>query len=136
MLAATYERANNLKRTKELLTKGLESSSNRVWWHCKFLFHLAQIEAFEHNYAAAADILSAGAEFAQMSGASYSRILFLLSKGMILMINQRLNEALPVLSLAQQYVEAWQGNAAQKESLTLFYLILQVCFNLNGGKVS
>lgn len=135
MLASTYERSNQTHSCKEILTRGLDSSSNRIWWHSKFLFHLAQINATENNHAVASNLLTAGADFAQISGATYTRILFLLSKGMMLMIDQRLKEALPVLSLAQQLLESWQGNSVQKESLTVFFLILQVCFHLNAGKV-
>lgn len=135
MLASTYERSSQPHLCKEILSRGLDSSSNIVWWHSKFLFHLAHINATERNHATAANLLSAGADFAQMSGATYTQILFLLSKGMVLMIDQRLKEALPVLSLAQQLLEAWQGNSVQKESLTVFFLILQVCFHLNAGKV-
>lgn len=44
---------------------------------------------------------------------------------MMLMIDRRLAEVHPVLSLAGQLVEAWQGNLPQKESLKVFFLVLQ-----------
>lgn len=135
MLVNIYERQNEFRHAKEVLSKGLEGSSNNVWWHCKFLFQLAQIHASELDYASAGNILSAGADYAQMSGAPYTRILFLLSKGMMLMIGRCYGDAHTALSLAQQLLEAWQGNIQQKESLTVFFLILQVCHHLNAGKV-
>ena len=41
------------------------------------------------------------------------------------MIDRRLAEVHPVLSLAGQLVENWQGNLPQKESLKVFFLVLQ-----------
>lgn len=64
-----------------------------------------------------------------MANAHYTRILFLLSKGMMLMIDRRLTEVHPVLSLAGQLVESWQGNLPQKESLKVFFLVLQGMYN-------
>lgn len=136
MLASIYEKQNQLGLSKQILRKGLEESSHRVFWHCKLLFQLAQLHVIEHDFLSASNVLSAGADFAQMSEAYYTRILFLLSKGMMLMIDRRFAEAHPVLSLAQQLVEAWQGNIQQKESLKVFFLILQVCHHLNAGQVS
>ncbi|XP_053207174.1 MAU2 chromatid cohesion factor homolog [Panonychus citri] len=134
MLVNVYERQNEYRTAKDILSKGLEGSSNHVWWHCKFLFQLAQIHAKEHDYMSSANILSAGADYAQMSGASYTRILFLLSKGMMLLIGRSYVDAHTAISLAQQLLESWQGNNQQKESLTVFFLILQVCHHLNAGK--
>ena len=135
MLASIYEKQNQLGLSKQILRKGLEESSHRVFWHCKLLFQLSQVHVMEHDYLAASNVLSAGVDFAQVSQAYYTRILFLLSKGMMLMIDRRFAEAHPVLSLAQQLVEAWQGNIQQKESLKVFFLILQVCHHLNAGQV-
>ncbi|RWS18839.1 MAU2 chromatid cohesion factor-like protein, partial [Leptotrombidium deliense] len=70
-----------------------------------------------------------------MSNSHYTRILFLLSKGMMLMIDRRLHEVHPVLTQAGQLVEAWQGSPQQKESLKVFFLVLQVCHHLNAGQV-
>ena len=54
---------------------------------------------------------------------------------MMLMIDRRLTEVHPVLSLAGQLVEGWQGNLPQKESLKVFFLVLQVSHHLNAGQV-
>ncbi|RWS16437.1 MAU2 chromatid cohesion factor-like protein [Dinothrombium tinctorium] len=135
LLAGIYEKQNQSQASKQILRKGLEESAHSVYWHCKLLFQLAQIHAHERDYALASNVLSAGADFAHMSGAHYTRILFLLSKGMMLMIDRRLTEVHPVLSLAGQLVETWQGNVHQKESLKVFFLVLQVCHHLNAGQV-
>lgn len=80
-------------------------------------------------------MLNIGAEYANISGAHYTRILFLLSRGMMLMIDKRINEVHPVLTLAGQLVESWQGNVHLKEALKVFFLVLQVCHHLNAGQV-
>lgn len=79
--------------------------------------------------------MNIGAEYANISGAHYTRILFLLSRGMVLMIDKRINEVHPVLNLAGQLVESWQGNVHLKEALKVFFLVLQVCHHLNAGQV-
>ena len=89
---------------------------------------MQQIHANEKEYLLASNILSIGADYANMSGAHYTRILFLLSKGMTLMIDRRLTEVHPVLSLAGQLVETWNGNLQMKEALKVYFLVLQVCF--------
>lgn len=93
------------------------------------------MHANEKDFSAASTILSGGADFAHLHEAHYTRILFLLSKGMMLMIERKLAEVHPVLSLAGQLVESWQGNGQQKESLKVFFLVLQVCHHLNTGQV-
>ena len=52
------------------------------------------------------------------------------------MIDRRLTEVHPVLSLAGQLVEAWNGNLQMKEALKVYFLVLQVCHHLNAGQVS
>ncbi|KAG8126910.1 hypothetical protein E2320_021946 [Naja naja] len=52
--------------------------------------------------------------------------LFLLSKGMLLLMERKLQEVHPLLTLCGQIVENWQGNPIQKESLRVFFLVLQV----------
>lgn len=54
---------------------------------------------------------------------------------MVLMIDKRINEVHPVLNLAGQLVESWQGNVHLKEALKVFFLVLQVCHHLNAGQV-
>lgn len=54
----------------------------------------------------------------------------------MLMIDRKLTEVHPVLSLAGQLVESWQGNTQLKEALKVFFLVLQVCHHLNSGQVT
>ncbi|XP_036170881.1 MAU2 chromatid cohesion factor homolog isoform X6 [Myotis myotis] len=63
------------------------------------------------------------------------RALFLLSKGMLLLMERKLQEVHPLLTLCGQIVENWQGNPIQKESLRVFFLVLQVTHYLDAGQV-
>ncbi|KFM59181.1 MAU2 chromatid cohesion factor-like protein, partial [Stegodyphus mimosarum] len=120
---------------KSILGKAVEISQQSAFWHCRLLFQLAHFHASEKEYIAACNVLGVGADFAHISGAQYTRILFLLSKGMLLMIDRKLQEVHQVLTLAGQLVEAWQGSTAQKEALKVFFLVLQVCHYLTAGQV-
>ena len=135
LLALIHEKMYNLDYAKQILRKGIDESAHSVFWHCRFLFCLARLHANDRQFTLAANALSAGAEYAARCGAHYSRILFLLSKGMMLLIDRRLAEAQPVLVLAGQLLEAWQGSLPQKESLKVFFLVLQVGHHLNAGQV-
>lgn len=52
-----------------------------------------------------------------------------------MMIDKRLGESHPVLTLAGQLVETWQGSVNLKEALKVYFLVLQVCHHLNQGQV-
>lgn len=83
----------------------------------------------------ACDLLGVGAEYARVVGSEYTRALFLLSKGMLLLMERKLQEVHPLLTLCGQIVENWQGNPIQKESLRVFFLVLQVTHYLDAGQV-
>ncbi|XP_054710843.1 MAU2 chromatid cohesion factor homolog [Uloborus diversus] len=135
VVADLYEKKNQMQMAKQVLGKAVEISQQSAFWHCRLLFQLAHLHASEKEYAAACNVLGVGAEYAHISGAQYTRILFLLSKGMLLMIDRKLQEVHQVLTLAGQLVEAWQGSTAQKEALKVFFLVLQVCHYLTAGQV-
>ncbi|XP_035217480.1 MAU2 chromatid cohesion factor homolog [Stegodyphus dumicola] len=135
VLADLYEKKNQMGMAKSILGKAVEISQQSAFWHCRLLFQLAHFHASEKEYIAACNVLGVGADFAHISGAQYTRILFLLSKGMLLMIDRKLQEVHQVLTLAGQLVEAWQGSTAQKEALKVFFLVLQVCHYLTAGQV-
>lgn len=125
-----------------------------MFWHSKLLFQLAvrfcglwlidddfsfdflqQLHAKENNYAAAAGVLSQGADYCERAGVQYTRILFLLSQGMMLMIDRNMSEVRQVMNYASPLVESWQGDLQQKECLKVYFLVLQVCHHLNAGQV-
>lgn len=47
------------------------------------MFYLQQIHATEKDYQLASSLLSVGVDYAHISNASYTRVLFLLSRGMV-----------------------------------------------------
>lgn len=53
----------------------------------------------------------------------------------LLLMERKLQEVHPLLTLCGQIVENWQGNPIQKESLRVFFLVLQVTHYLDAGQV-
>nr|XP_046263994.1 MAU2 chromatid cohesion factor homolog isoform X2 [Scatophagus argus] len=94
-----------------------------------------QLHALEKDLVSACDLLGVGAEYARVMGSEYTRALFLLSKGMLLLMERKLSEVHPLLTLCGTIVENWQGNPIQKESLRVFFLVLQVTHYLDAGQV-
>lgn len=50
-------------------------------------------------------------------------------------MERKLSEVHPLLTLCGTIVENWQGNPIQKESLRVFFLVLQVTHYLDAGQV-
>uniref|UniRef100_A0AAY4EKK6 MAU2 chromatid cohesion factor homolog n=1 Tax=Denticeps clupeoides TaxID=299321 RepID=A0AAY4EKK6_9TELE len=116
-----------------LLRKAIQISQQTPYWHCRLLFQLAQLHTLEKDLVSACDLLGVGAEYARVVGSEYTRLLFLYS---IHTENTRkLQEVHPLLTLCGQIVENWQGNPIQKESLRVFFLVLQVTHYLDAGQV-
>jgi len=90
------------------------------------LYLLQQIHASEKDYELASSLLGVGVDYAHISNAQYTRVLFLLSRCMLLLIDKKLIEVSQLLSQAGHLVETWPGSQYQKEYLKVFYLILQV----------
>lgn len=53
----------------------------------------------------------------------------------LLLMERKLSEVHPLLTLCGTIVENWQGNPIQKESLRVFFLVLQVTHYLDAGQV-
>ncbi|KAG7247388.1 hypothetical protein CRUP_003151, partial [Coryphaenoides rupestris] len=53
---------------------------------------------------------------------------------MLMLMERKLSEVHPLLTLCGTIVENWQGNPIQKESLRVFFLILQVTHYLDAGQ--
>ncbi|XP_038858259.1 MAU2 chromatid cohesion factor homolog isoform X5 [Salvelinus namaycush] len=99
------------------------------------LYCQQQLHTLEKDLVSACDLLGVGAEYARVVGSEYTRALFLLSKGMLLLMERKLGEVHPLLTLCGTIVENWQGNPIQKESLRVFFLVLQVTHYLDAGQV-
>ncbi|KAG1667225.1 MAU2 chromatid cohesion factor [Nymphon striatum] len=126
VLADLYEKQSQANLAKPILRKAIEISQTSVYWHCRLLLQLAQIHSHERDYVSACSLLGVGSEYASVSGSHYTRILFLLSKGMLLLIDKKFSDVHPVLSTAGNLVENWQGSVQQKELLKVFFLVLQL----------
>ncbi|KAM9322338.1 MAU2 chromatid cohesion factor homolog isoform 2-T2 [Pholidichthys leucotaenia] len=135
ILSEFYCQQNSVDSAKPVLRKAIQISQQTPYWHCRLLFQLAQLHALEKDLVSACDLLGVGAEYARVMGSEYTRALFLLSKGMLLLMERKLDEVHPLLSLCGTIVENWQGNPIQKESLRVFFLVLQVTHYLDAGQV-
>ncbi|XP_022187847.2 MAU2 chromatid cohesion factor homolog [Nilaparvata lugens] len=135
VLAELYEQQNQSNLSKPILRKAIELSQHSIYWHCRLIFQLAQIHATEKDYELASSLLGVGVDYAHISAASYTRVLFLLSRCMLLLIDKKFLEVLPLLNQAGHLVETWQGSQYQKEYLKVFFLVLQVCHYLMAGQV-
>ncbi|KAK5637722.1 hypothetical protein RI129_000102 [Pyrocoelia pectoralis] len=126
VLAELYEQQKQLAPSKHILRRAVELSQHNVYWHCRLIFQLAQVHASEKDYQLASSLLGVGVDYAHISSASYTRVLFLLSKAMLLLIDKKLQEVQPVLNQAGHLIETWTGSVYQKEYLKVFFLVLQV----------
>uniref|UniRef100_A0A8C4IRY3 MAU2 chromatid cohesion factor homolog n=1 Tax=Dicentrarchus labrax TaxID=13489 RepID=A0A8C4IRY3_DICLA len=135
ILSEFYCQQNLVDSAKPVLRKAIQISQQTPYWHCRLLFQLAQLHALEKDLVSACDLLGVGAEYARVMGSEYTRVLFLLSKGMLLLMERKLSEVHPLLTLCGTIVENWQGNPIQKESLRVFFLVLHVTHYLDAGQV-
>ncbi|KAG8338063.1 mau2 chromatid cohesion factor [Homalodisca vitripennis] len=82
VLAELYEQQNQSNLSKPILRKAIELSQHSIYWHCRLIFQLAQIHATEKDYELASSLLGVGVDYAHISQAHYTRVLFLLSRCM------------------------------------------------------
>ncbi|KAL7729078.1 hypothetical protein ACLKA6_019904 [Drosophila palustris] len=135
LLAQLHLQMEQSSHAKAMLRRAVELSQNNVYWHCKLLLQLSQIHANDREYSLASDLLAVGAESAEEAGATYLKVLFLLSRAMILMIERKTNDVLALLNSAGQIIDNNIPNPHQKEYLKVFFLVLQVCYYLALGQV-
>ncbi|KAH8420764.1 hypothetical protein KR222_004313 [Zaprionus bogoriensis] len=135
LLAQLHLQTEQRSHAKAMLRRAVELSQNNVYWHCKLLLQLSQIHASDREYSLASDLLAVGAESAEEAGATYLKVLFLLSRAMILMIERKTNDVLALLNSAGQIIDNNIPNPHQKEYLKVFFLVLQVCYYLALGQV-
>ena len=118
----------------------MELSPPQEYWHCRLTLQLAQLHTTNTDYKAAHIVLQAGADYAFMQRAYYTRTLFLLSKSLLFLIERRFQEANPLLQQVSPDIENWVATYSpqlgqsmatqQKEYLQMFYLVLQVLYFL------
>lgn len=81
--------------------------------------------------------------FAYLAGANYTRLLFMLTKTMLLLLERKFSEANPILNQMGPLIENWilqnthqkESVAKQQEYLQMFFLVLQVWYYLMVGQV-
>lgn len=134
-LAAMYEKQGQSDLAKPLLIKAKDISEQSPFWHCRLIFQLAQIHASRKEFKEACKLLGEGADFAAAANSQYTTLLFLLSRGMLLLISKDAVQVNETLSKAGSMIEQWTGASVQKESLKVFFLVLQVCHYLSAGQV-
>ncbi|NXY12045.1 SCC4 factor, partial [Pteruthius melanotis] len=157
LLSELYCQENSVDTAKPLLRKAIQISQQTPYWHCRLLFQLAQLHTLEKDLVSACDLLGVGAEYARVVGSEYTRAepapiprgiviprAFIPGKNQgfslgicfqLLLMERKLQEVHPLLTLCGQIVENWQGNPIQKESLRVFFLVLQVTHYLDAGQV-
>ncbi|KAJ8678772.1 hypothetical protein QAD02_014559 [Eretmocerus hayati] len=135
VLADLYEQQQQPSHSQAILRKAIELSQHSVYWHCRLIFQLAQIHASEKDLNAAGGLLAVGADYAQISNVNYTKVLFVLSRCMLLLIDKKFAEVSTLLNTTGHQVETWQGNPHQKEYLKVYFLVLQVCHYLMSGQV-
>lgn len=135
LLAQLYLQLDLGSLAKGILRKAVELSQNNVFWHCKLLLQLSQIHATDKEYSLASELLAVGVESAEEANGTYLKVLFLLSRAMILMIERKTNDVLTLLNQAGSLIDNNIINPHQKEYLKVFFLVLQVCYYLALGQV-
>jgi MAternally-affected-uncoordination protein len=156
LLVDIYLNQNQRPLAKQLLSRAINETTTsggghyNLYWHYRFLLKLSHLNLEDGEFANANNQLSIGAQTAGATNDSFTRVLFLLSKSMVLMIArkypnsimqqpQHLQQVTPeqqlvdTMALAGNLLEAWQGDPSRKEGLKVFFLVLQVCHHLNKG---
>ncbi|XP_055703771.1 MAU2 chromatid cohesion factor homolog [Phlebotomus papatasi] len=137
LLAQLYQQQDisSLPKSNKVLRKAIELSQSNVYWHCRLLLQLAQLHATNKQYGLAAELLSVGIDVSEEYNATFMKILFMLSKAMVLIVIRKTNEVSGILNQAGAIIETHLHNPHQKEYLKVFYLVLQVCYYLVIGQV-
>lgn len=156
LLVDIYLSQNQRTLAKQLLTRAINETTTsggghyNLYWHYRFLLKLSHLNLEDGEFANANNQLSIGAQTAGATNDSFTRTLFLLNKGMVLMIARKYpnsiiqqpqhvqqvtpeQQLLDTLATAGNLLETWQGDASRKEALKVFFLVLQVCHHLNKG---
>lgn len=85
------------------------------------------MHASDKEYSVASELLALGVESTEeTSNATYLKVLFLLSRAMILLIDRKMNDVLAIFHQASIIIENSIQNLHLKEYLKVFYLVLQV----------
>lgn len=154
LIAKLYHEQNQSILAKQILRKALTISQQNLYWHCRLLFQLAvsewsrllsrndcssksmftlflllfsqQLHASDKEYSVASELLALGVDSTEDSNATYLKVLFLLSRAMILLVDRKMSDVLAIFHQASIVIENSIQNLQLKEYLKVFYLVLQV----------
>lgn len=90
------------------------------------MLFLQQLHASDKEYSVASELLALGVESTEDSNATYLKVLFLLSRAMILLVDRKMSDVLAIFHQASIVIENSIQNLQLKEYLKVFYLVLQV----------
>ncbi|CAG04866.1 unnamed protein product [Tetraodon nigroviridis] len=93
---------------------------------------LSELFCQQNLVDSAKPLLRKAIQISQQTPYWHCRLLFQLA---LLLMERKLAEVHPLLTLCGTIVENWQGNPIQKESLRVFFLVLQVTHYLDAGQV-
>lgn len=156
LLVDIYLGQNQRQSAKQLLTRAINDTTTSggghlyLYWHYRFLLKLSHLNLETGDLTTTTNLLSIGAQTASATNDVFTKILFLLSKAMVLMIAKKTpnpsvqqpphvyqanceQQLVEGLATAANLLEALQGDSPRNEALKVFYLVLQVCHQLNKG---
>uniref|UniRef100_A0A6G1SNG0 Cohesin loading complex subunit SCC4 homolog n=1 Tax=Aceria tosichella TaxID=561515 RepID=A0A6G1SNG0_9ACAR len=153
LLVDIYLNQNQRPLAKQLLSRAINETTTsgggnyNLYWHYRFLLKLSHLNLEDGEFANANNQLSIGAQTAGATEDSFTQVLFLLSKSMVLLIARKYPNSVvqqpqqltpeqhlaETMALAGNLLDAWQGDQSRKEGLKIFFLVLQVCHHLNKG---
>lgn len=84
------------------------------------------MHASDKEYSVASELLALGVDTTEGTNTTYLKVLFLLSRAMILLIDRKMNDVLAIFHQASIVIENSIQNLHLKEYLKVFYLVLQV----------
>ncbi|KAL7641064.1 UNVERIFIED_CONTAM: hypothetical protein RMT77_008201 [Armadillidium vulgare] len=135
-LAKLFQKTGSMNAAKTLLRRAIDLSQQNIFWHCRLIFQTAQLHIRENDFSSAMGFLQMGLEYTHMQGVTYTHLLFMLSKLMIMMMaGSPQPEIQSILSQSSQMVEQYNGTQGQKEHLRVFLLVLLVSHHLKNGQV-
>ncbi|KAK3732924.1 hypothetical protein QZH41_012690, partial [Actinostola sp. cb2023] len=136
LLAEIYKEQVQYSLAKQVLRQALEvTRGDKIYyWQFRLFFQLAEVYTCDKDYKAAIEVLEMGEQIAEQCGSQYMRCLFTLSKALILLLEKDFSNATAILSSTGTFLERWQVQSYERESLVVFNLFLRVWHLLCAGQ--
>ncbi|KXJ22726.1 MAU2 chromatid cohesion factor homolog [Exaiptasia diaphana] len=136
LLSQIYKDQAQYPLAKQVLRQALEvKRGDKVYyWQFRLFFQLAEICACDKETKASIEVLEMGEMMAEQCGSQYMRCLFSLSEALILFVEKDFTHGVAVLSSTGIFLDRWQVQSYERESLVVFYLFLKVWHHLSVGQ--